>query len=93
MVLTAESVKGRAILPLLIQPSMLIASHLAALLQAGSGNLSGTAAGYPRAGPPGSRGAEGSRRAARGDRCQGQLGPLSVTEPPVTAGCFISEHL
>jgi hypothetical protein len=26
---------------------MLIASHLAALLQAGSGNLSGTATGYP----------------------------------------------
>jgi len=47
MVLTAESVKGRAILPLLIQPSLLIPSHLAALLQAGSGNLSGTAAGYP----------------------------------------------
>ncbi len=35
MVLIAESVKGRAVLPLLIQPSMLVASHLAALLQAG----------------------------------------------------------
>ena len=42
MVLTAESVKGHAVLPLLIQLSMLIASHLAALLQAGSDNLSGT---------------------------------------------------
>jgi hypothetical protein len=47
MVLTAESVKGRAVLPLLIQPSMLIASHLAALVQAGSGSLSGTVTGYP----------------------------------------------
>jgi hypothetical protein len=47
MVLTAESVKGRVVLPLLIQPSMLIASHLAALLQAGSGSLSGTVTGYP----------------------------------------------
>ena len=46
MVLTAESVKGRTALPLLIQPSMLIASHLTALLQAGSGKLSVTA-GYP----------------------------------------------
>jgi hypothetical protein len=35
MVMTAESVKGRAVLPLLLQPSMLVASHLAALLQAG----------------------------------------------------------
>jgi hypothetical protein len=48
MMLTAESVNGRAVLPLLIQPSMLIASHLAALLQAGSGNLSGTSR-QPRA--------------------------------------------
>ena len=47
MVLTADPVKGRAVLPLLIQPSMLIASHLAALLQAGSGNLAGAATGYP----------------------------------------------
>jgi hypothetical protein len=46
MVLTAESVKGRAVLPMLIQPSMLVASHLAALLWAGSGNLPGTATGY-----------------------------------------------
>jgi hypothetical protein len=47
MVLTAESVKGRAVLPLLIQPSMLVASHLAALLQAGSASLSGTATRCP----------------------------------------------
>ena len=47
MVLTAESVKGRVVLPLLIQPSILTASHLAALLQAGSGSLSGTVTGYP----------------------------------------------
>jgi len=47
MVLTAESVKGRVVLPLLIQPSILTDSHLAALLQAGSGSLSGTVTGYP----------------------------------------------
>jgi hypothetical protein len=38
---------GRGCPRLLIQPSRLIASHLAALLLAGSGNLSATAAGYP----------------------------------------------
>jgi hypothetical protein len=38
MVLTAESVKGRAVLPVLIQPPLLIASHLPRLLQTGPGN-------------------------------------------------------
>ena len=41
MVLATDSVKGRAQMPLLIHPCMLITNHLAALLQAGSDNLVG----------------------------------------------------
>ena len=77
MVLTAESVKGRVVLPLLIQPSMLIASHLAALLQAGSGSLSGTVTGYPGQVRQAADGLKGGRRGPRGDGRPGQPGPRS----------------
>lgn len=45
MVLVAEAVKGRADMPLVIQPAMLVAGHLAALLQAGTEASGGTPAG------------------------------------------------
>jgi len=81
MVLTAESVKGRAVLPLLIQPSMLIASHLAALLQAGSGNLAGTATGYPERVRQAAEALKGPPRCSRRS-LPGQPGPPPVTGVP-----------
>ncbi|WP_329248855.1 hypothetical protein OG417_02075 [Actinoallomurus sp. NBC_01490] len=44
MVLVADAVKGRADMPLVIQPAMLVASHLAALLRAGTEIAGGTPA-------------------------------------------------
>ena len=81
MVLTAESVKGRAVLPLLIQPSMLIASHLAALLQAGSGNLAGAATGYPEQVRQAAEALKGPPRCSRRS-LPGQPGPPPVTGVP-----------
>jgi hypothetical protein len=45
MVLVTDSLKGRAEMPLLIQPAMLVTNHLADLLRIGSDNLAGTPAG------------------------------------------------
>ena len=78
MVLTADSVKGRAVLPLLIQPSMLIASHLAALLEAGSGNLAGTVTGYPEQARQAAEALKGS------PRCSRRSLPSQPRPPPVT---------
>jgi hypothetical protein len=70
---------------------MLIASHLAAPLQAGSGNLSGTATGYPGQARQAAEGLKGAALleeiAARASQVRRQ------PDLPVMAGCFIGEGL
>jgi hypothetical protein len=71
---------------------MLIASHLAAPLQAGSGNLSGTATGYPGQARQAAEGLKGAAAlleeiAARASQARRQ------PDLPVMAGCFIGEGL
>ena len=58
---------------------MLIASHLAALLQAGSGNLAGTATGYPEQVRQVAEGLKGAAEGLKG-AAEGLKGAAEVLE-------------